>query len=98
MYIAFCDRKAALKEYMQVTNALITLTCDCIIDGVVKMPLRASIFTSWLNKNIQLNNERQEPFLKGYFRAKHQGSGNLSQSLIAVTGRVLLALCDRTRS
>ena len=45
---------------MQVTRAgaLTVLTYGCIIDGVVKMPLRASIFTSWLNIHVQLNNER----------------------------------------
>ena len=49
----------------------------------------------WYNKNIQINNGKLTLSSKGCFRVKHQGSGNLSQSLIAVTGRVLLAFCDR---
>ena len=54
---------------MQATraNALTVLTYGCIIDGVVKMPLRASIFTSWLNRHVQLNDGKLTFSLKGCF-------------------------------
>ncbi len=54
---------------MQATraNALTVLTYGCIIDGVVKMPLRASIFTSWLNRHIQMKKRKTNVFLKRLF-------------------------------